>query len=67
MADLGKEFLTAAELAALLSVSRKTVDRLVRRGALACYRIGRARRFRSADIEIFLAKCRVTLPGAGTR
>ena len=62
MAQPGKEFYTPAELAALLAVSRKTVDRMVRRGALPCHRFGRARRFRRRDIEAFLARCR-TLRG----
>ncbi len=58
-AGLEKAFLTAAELAELLSVSCKTIDRMVRRGALPCYRFGRARRFRREDVEAFLALCRV--------
>ena len=56
---LEKAFLTAAELAELLAVSRKTIDRMVRRGALPYYRFGRARRFRREDVETFLALCRV--------
>ncbi len=68
---LEREFYTAAELARLLAVSRKTVDRLVRRGALPVYRFGRARRFRRTDLETFLAASRTgTAPaadGSGSR
>ena len=64
MGELEKEFYTANELAALLAVSRKTIDRIVRRDDLPCYRIGRARRFRRSDIEAFLVRCRSTRRGA---
>ena len=64
--SLEKEFLTTAELAELLAVSPKTIVRMVRRGALACHRIGRARRFRRVDVERFLAGCRsVAASGSG--
>ena len=61
MGRLEKEFYTAAELARLLAVSRKTVDRLVSRGALPSYRFGRARRFRRDDLERFLQQCRTSV------
>ncbi len=64
MGELEKAFYTADELAALLAVSRKTIDRIVRRDALPCYRIGRARRFRRCDVEAFLVRCRSTRRGA---
>ena len=54
-----QEFLTAAELAAVLRVSRKTVLRMARRGALPCHQFGRAKRFRREDVERFLAGVRV--------
>ena len=54
-----QEFLTAAELAAVLRVSRKTVLRMARRGALPCHQFGRAKRFRREDVDRFLAGVRV--------
>ena len=53
-----KEFYTAAELAQLLAVSKKTVDRLVAGGALPVHQIGRVRRFRRDDVEALLAGAR---------
>jgi len=53
-----KEFMTPNELAELLQVNVMTVYRMVRRGAIACHQIGRAKRFRRADVEDFLAQCR---------
>ena len=55
---LEREFYTADQLADLLAVSRKTVDRIVRRGALPVYCIGRVRRFRRDGVEAFLACAR---------
>ena len=59
MALPAREFFTAAELAAVLRVSRKTVLRMARRGALPCHQFGRAKRFRREDVERFLAGIRV--------
>lgn len=50
------EFLTAEELAALLKITKMTVYRMIKRGDLPHYAIGRAKRFRKEDIERFLAK-----------
>jgi excisionase family DNA binding protein len=64
-----QEFFTAAELAAVLRVSRKTVLRMARRGALPCHQFGRAKRFRREDVERFLADVREITSDAryGTR
>ncbi len=54
-----QQFFTAAELAGILCVSRKTVLRMARRGVLACYQFGRAKRFRREDVGRFLTCMRV--------
>jgi excisionase family DNA binding protein len=46
---------TIAETAELLSVSVRTVRRLIESGALPVHRIGRAVRISDADIAAFLA------------
>jgi excisionase family DNA binding protein len=56
-----QEFFTADELAAILRVSRKTVLRMARRGALACHQFGRTRRFRRQDVEAFLETSRIVV------
>lgn len=56
-----QEFFTADELAAILRVSRKTVLRMARRGALACHQFGRTRRFRRQDVEAFLQRSRIAI------
>ena len=47
--------LTLGEVAALLRVSNKTVQRLVATRRLPCVRIGRRVRFTSADVFRFVA------------
>lgn len=47
-------FLTKREVAELLRLSELTIHRLVERGLLACYRLGRRVRFRAADVEAFV-------------
>jgi len=59
-----QEFFTTAEVAAFLRVSRKTVLRMARRGALPCHEFGRAKRFRREEIERFLSAARVVGQGA---
>ena len=58
MAELPQEFYTVKELAELLRVTEMTIYRLVKRGELTAYHIGRAMRFRRDDIEVFLEKHR---------
>ena len=48
-------FLTQREVAELLRLSELTIHRLVERGLLACYRLGRRVRFRVGDVEVYLA------------
>lgn len=59
------EFYTVRQLADLLQVTDITIYRMVRRGALPGHSIGRALRFRRADVEDFLRRCRTT-DGDGT-
>ena len=58
MAELPQEFYTVKELAKLLRVTEMTIYRLVKRGEIATYHIGRVMRFRRDDIEGFLEKHR---------
>lgn len=51
-------FYTARELALILRVTENTIYRLARRGELASFSIGRSIRFRTQDVEAFLAKSR---------
>jgi excisionase family DNA binding protein len=53
------EFYTVAQLARLLQLTEMTIYRMVHRGDLPCYSIGRVKRFRHNDIEAFLKRCRV--------
>lgn len=45
--------LTAGEVAALLSVSRKSIYKWTELGLLPCIRLGRAVRYDPADVEAF--------------
>ena len=53
------EFYTVAQLARLLQLTEMTIYRMVHRGELPCYSIGRVKRFRHGDVEAFLKSCRV--------
>jgi excisionase family DNA binding protein len=53
------EFYTVAQLAKLLQLTEMTIYRMVHRGELPCYSIGRVKRFRHGDVEAFLRRCRV--------
>ncbi len=57
-AGAAPEFLTVAQLAALLQLTPMTIYRMVRRGELACHSIGRIKRFRQGDVEAFLRSSR---------
>jgi excisionase family DNA binding protein len=48
------QFLTVAEVAKLMRVSKMTVYRLIRQGDLAAFRVGRAYRMREEDIHRYL-------------
>jgi len=54
--EVKEGFLTTRELADLQRVSEMTVHRMVDRGALPCYQIGRGKRFRWEDVENFLER-----------
>ena len=65
-ADNSKEFHTVSQVAKLLQLTEMTIYRMVNRGDLPCYCIGRVKRFRRDDIEEFLKACRVpALKGVG--
>jgi excisionase family DNA binding protein len=50
--------LTVPELAAALRLKPAAVRALARRGEISFFRIGRSIRFRSGDVEAFLARQR---------
>jgi excisionase family DNA binding protein len=52
------DLLTAAEVAEQARVSQSYVRQLAARGDLACYRLGRALRFRRADVDDYLERHR---------
>ena len=56
MAPLTKEFYSPKELAEVLGVSVRTIQRLEQGGDLKAHAIGRSKRFRREDIEAYLAK-----------
>ncbi|MFA6318487.1 MAG: helix-turn-helix domain-containing protein [Elusimicrobiota bacterium] len=58
MVALMKEFYTVKELAEVLEVNPRTIDRLIERGELNVHRVGRIKRFRRDDIEAYLKKTR---------
>jgi excisionase family DNA binding protein len=50
--------LTIGEAAEYLSVSERSIKRLIARGDLPCIRVGNALRFAFADLEAFIARNR---------
>ena len=52
------EFMTVEELVKLLRVNRMTIYRILQRGDLPYYQIGKLKRFRRSDVEAFLARAR---------
>jgi excisionase family DNA binding protein len=54
--------LTIAETAAMLSISRRTLYRLMNSGELLPVRVAGRRRFRPVDIDSFLERNRETVP-----
>ena len=59
MAALKKEFYSREELAELLSVVPRTIDRWTKSGDLKAYKLGRVVRFRRDDIESFLKESKI--------
>ena len=53
------EFFTVGQLADLLQLTQMTIYRMVNRGELPCYSIGRVKRFSRSDIDEFLDSCRI--------
>ena len=49
------KFLTVAEVAAMMRVSKMTVYRLVHNGDLPAVRVGRSFRVRDDDVDAYLA------------
>ena len=49
-------FLTIAEVAAMMRVSKMTVYRLVHNGDLPALRVGRSFRVREKDVDIYLQR-----------
>lgn len=58
-----KEFYTVSQLADLLQLTEMTIYRMINRGELPCYAIGRRKRFRQGDVEEFLEQHRVSATG----
>lgn len=54
-----REFFTVTQLAELLQLTEMTIYRMINRGELPCYAIGRIKRFRQRDIENFLESHRL--------
>ena len=61
--EKGREFYTVSQLAELLQLTEMTIYRMIHRGELPCYVIGRNKRFRSSDLESFLASRRMPAVG----
>jgi len=55
-------FFTERTLAAYLAVSDRTIRNWIRRGELASYKLGAARRIDPADVDAFLAQRRDDVP-----
>jgi excisionase family DNA binding protein len=56
--EIQPEFYTVGQLAEMLQLTPMTIYRMVRRGELACHAIGRIKRFRRGDVEMFLENSR---------
>ena len=59
MSASGDEFLTVAEIAALLKVNQMTVRSWIARGELPAHRLGRRVRIRRSDFDSFLERTRI--------
>ncbi len=56
--DKDKEFFSVGELAEWLGIGTMTIHRMVKRGDIPCYQVGKLFRFRRTDIEAWLARHR---------
>ena len=52
------ELYSVGELAKVLKLTPVTIYRMIDRGELPCYTFGRAKRFRTRDIEDYFKRCR---------
>ena len=64
MSASGDEFLTVAEIAALVKVNPMTVRNWIARGELPAHRLGRRVRVRRSDFDAFLERTRIEAPRA---
>jgi len=62
-----KELFTPDEVAEMLSLSRRTVDRLIAEKKLRCNRIGRSVRVSRKSIDEFLEATKNGAPAKGSR
>lgn len=53
--DERRQFMTVAEVAALMRVSTMTVYRLIKAGDLAAVRVGKSYRITEDDVDIYIA------------
>ena len=61
------KLLTKAEAAERLSISLSTLDRIVQDGDLPAYRIRGQMRYKCADVDAYLLRCRVLVKPRVTR
>ncbi len=66
MAIIGDDFLTVAEVAALLRLNQQTVRNWIDRGELPALRVGRRVRIRRADFHEMLERGYTGSPAANT-
>jgi excisionase family DNA binding protein len=59
-----EKLLTDADVAEMLGLHRKTVQRMARTGTLRGYRLGRYWRFRVADVEALVCSLLYDLGGS---
>jgi excisionase family DNA binding protein len=55
----GRDWAGAPEAAAYLGIMQRTLYRMIDRGQLPAYKVGRVIRLRWADIETFIESCRI--------
>ena len=60
------QFLTVAEVASVMRVSKMTVYRLVHSGELPAVQFGRSYRVPETAVEAFLGSARLEMRGTGT-
>ena len=58
-ADLEVDWLSTQEAAARLGIVVRTLYKFIDSGELTAYKIGRVIRLQKADVDAFLARCRI--------